>query len=39
MLHERTIQSYDLDNHGVDGLVGLDKAKIKLVSLKQPSQE
>ena len=39
MLCEREIQSYDLDDYGVDSLVGLDKTKIKLASLKQPSQE
>ena len=39
MLCDREIQAYDLDKYGVDSLVGLDKTKIKFVSLKQPSQE
>ncbi|KIM89809.1 hypothetical protein PILCRDRAFT_812603 [Piloderma croceum F 1598] len=39
MLRERKIQSYDLDTYGTNSLVGLDKTKLKLVSLKQPSQE
>jgi len=39
MLCESTIQSYDLDDYGTDSLVGLDKTKLKLVSLKKPSQK
>jgi hypothetical protein len=36
ILCERTIQSYDLDDYGTDSLVGLDKTKLKVVSLKKP---
>ncbi|KIM89790.1 hypothetical protein PILCRDRAFT_2081 [Piloderma croceum F 1598] len=39
MLCERKIQFYNLDTYGTDSLVGLDKTKLKLVSLKLPSQE
>jgi hypothetical protein len=39
VLSEREIQSYDLVKNGLDALVGLDKTKIKLVPLKNPSGE